>query len=79
MMNGKVLLKRDQAVEKTEGGLFVPGSDKEKINMGMVVAAGDDLKISEGAKIAFRRGYDLSLEGKDYTVVEQNDILVVVN
>lgn len=79
MMNGKVLLKRDQAADKTEGGLFVPGSDKDKINMGMVIAAGEDLKIAEGSKIAFRRGYDLSLEGKEYTVVDQNDIMVVVN
>lgn len=76
-MNGKVLLKRDQAETQTEGGLYMPDKN-ELINSGSVIAAGEDLKIECGTKIAFRRGHDVTVEGEKLTVVNQDDILVIL-
>lgn len=78
-MSGKVLLKRDQADSKIESGLYLPPDKNEVVNIGTVLAARLDIPMDIGTKIAFRRGHDVTVEGEKLTVINEDDILVILN
>ncbi|WP_291426879.1 co-chaperone GroES [Deinococcus sp.] len=80
----------EEAEQKTAGGLYVPDSAKEKSQRGKVVAVGagkvtDEGKripmdIKEGDTVYFAKygGTEVSLEGKNYSLLSERDILAIV-
>ena len=80
----------EEAEQKTAGGLYVPDSAKEKSQRGKVVAVGsgkmtDDGKripmdVKEGDTVYFAKygGTEVSLEGKNYSLLTERDILAIV-
>ena len=76
-LGARVVIKKDEALEKTEGGLILSGSAKERPQQAVVVAVGPG---TEGDHVIFSRygGTDLKHEGVEYTIMEQKDILAVI-
>lgn len=83
-MDDRVLVEVMEEEEKTVSGLIIPDTAKEKPRTGKVVAVGTDemLKevIKEGDMILFAKfgGEEVQYDGKDYLILQRNDILAVL-
>lgn len=89
-LNDRVLVKRLEEEEKTKGGIIIPDSAKEKPAEGEVVAVGpgrlDDkgkrvpveLKVKDRVLFSKYGGTDVKLDGQDYLIMREDDILGVV-
>ncbi|HET9946689.1 MAG TPA: co-chaperone GroES [Patescibacteria group bacterium] len=85
-----VLIEPQEAEDKTAGGIFLPDSAKEKPQMGKVVAVGKGktgpkgevhpMEVKAGDKVMYKKwgGNEVKIEGKEYTLVSQEDILAIV-
>ena len=85
----KVVLKRVEAVESTKAGILLPGSAQEKPQISEVIAVGpgglvDGKEVTMTLKVGDRvitgkyTGTEVKLDGTEYTIVAQSDILAVV-
>lgn len=86
-LEDRVLIERHAAQNKTAGGIIIPDSAKEKPVEGAVVATGDGRITSEGKvipmhvkagdKVLFGKwsGTEVKLEGKEYFVMKESDII----
>jgi Co-chaperonin GroES (HSP10) len=81
----RVLVEPAEAEEKTASGLFIPDTAKEKPQRGKVVAVGSgkkdepmELKVGDEVLYGKYAGTELSIEGKDYMMMRQSDVLAVV-
>ena len=86
----KVLVKRLEAEEKTKGGIVLPDTAKEKPKRGKVVAVGegkllDDgkrspMQVKKGDEVIFTSyaGTEVKIDGNEYMIMDESDILAVV-
>ena len=85
----KVVLKRVEAVETTKAGILLPGSAQEKPKVREIVAVGPGgivdgkevvMTLSVGEKVITGKytGTQVKLDGVEYNIVSQSDILAVV-
>ena len=85
----KVVLKEVEAVETTKAGIILPGSAQEKPQVSEIVAVGPGgvvdgkevvMTVKVGDKVITGKytGTEVKLDGVNYTVVSQADILAVV-
>ncbi len=85
----KVVLKKVETVESTKAGILLPDSAKEKPVISEIVAVGPGglvdgkevvMTLSVGEKVITAKymGTDIKLDGVEYTIVSQSDILAVV-
>jgi chaperonin GroES len=89
-LQDRVLVERVEAMERSAGGLYIPDTAKEKPQEGKVVAVGkgkkqDDgtvipMDVKKGDRILFSKyaGNDVTLDGKEYIIMREEDILGVV-
>ena len=84
-MPGKVLVEPLSAEEKTAGGIYIPDSAKEKPSKGRIIAIGkeeDESKsdLKEGDTVLYGKyaGTELKIDDKDYLILNQDDILLVM-
>jgi len=89
-LNDRLLVQRLEEEEKTAGGIIIPDSAKEKPAQGKVVAAGPGkvndagervaLQVKAGDIILFSKygGTDVKLDGEDYLIMREDDVLGVV-
>ena len=84
-LGDKVVIKPLEAEETTASGIVLPGQDKEKPQQAEVVAVGPGtdevtMEVKVGDKVIYSKysGTDVKLEGEEYIIVRQNDILAVV-
>ncbi len=84
-LGSRVVIKKLDAIEKTEGGLILSGNAKEKPQEAEVVAVGpgtEDVKmeVAVGDVVVYSKyaGTDLKLHGEEYTIVDQKDILATI-
>jgi chaperonin GroES len=85
----RVLVEPTERGERSTGGIVLPDSAKEKPQEGTVVAIGsgrlDDsgkrqpLEVKTGSKVLYAKyaGSDITLEGKDYLILSEKDILAI--
>lgn len=85
-----VLIKPLEAETKLPSGLVLPDSAKEKPQMGEIMAVGtgsiDDkgnvvkMIVKVGQKVMYKKwgGNEIKVEGKEWMIVEQKDILAIV-
>ena len=83
-LSDRVLVLPNPAEEKTAGGLFIPATAKEKPLMGKVVAVGPGtadvkMEVKEGDTVLYGKyaGTELNIEGVDYLIMKQSDILAI--
>ncbi|MBU0519687.1 co-chaperone GroES [bacterium] len=87
----RVLIEPLETGEKQVGGIIIPDTAKERPQMGLVVALGDDVPKKEGGKLlsevvkvgnkviyAKYGGTEVKHGDKEYLLVSRNDILGVV-
>lgn len=81
----KVVIKREEAEETTQGGILIASQAKEAPQIATVMAVGpgtDDVKmeVKEGDKVVFAKygGTEIKYEGEEYTILNQRDILAVL-
>ena len=85
----KVVLKQEEAVETTKAGIILPGSAQEKPEVSVIVAVGPGgvvdgkevvmtLKVGDKVITGKYTGTEVKLDGVNYTVVSQSDVLAVV-
>jgi chaperonin GroES len=87
----RVLVKRTEEEEKSAGGIIIPDAAKEKPQEAEVVALGTGGKDEDGKTIEFTvkkgdrvliskyGGTDVKLDGKDYLIISESDILGVIS
>jgi chaperonin GroES len=81
----RVLVEPQAAEEKTASGIIIPDSAKEKPQRGTVVAAGpgtkdEKIEVKVGDVVLYGKysGTELTINGKDYLIMRQSDILAIV-
>jgi len=81
----RVLIKPAAAETKTASGIIIPDNAKEKPQKGTVVAAGKGTKdepitVQVGDTVLYGKyaGTDLKLEGTDYLIMRESDILAII-
>lgn len=90
-LNDRILVKRVKEEEKTAGGIYIPDSAKEKPQKGEIVAAGKGKTTDEGKRIPLEvkvgdtilfgkySGSELKLEGQEYLMMREEDVLGICN
>ena len=83
----RVLIERLESESKTSGGIIIPDTAKEKPMEGLVVSVGEGarsekgelvpLQVKAGDKVLFGNwsGNEVKLDGKDYLVMKESDIM----
>jgi chaperonin GroES len=81
----RVVVEPREAETKTAGGLYIPDTAKEKPQQGVVVAVGpgkkdEPMEVAVGETVIYGKyaGTEVSVEGKNYLVMKQSDILAVL-
>jgi|TARA_B100000780_G_scaffold141597_1_gene99119 chaperonin GroES len=81
----RVLVEPLEAETKTASGIIIPDSAKEKPQKGNVVAVGPGTKenpvtVKTGDTVLYGKysGTELKLEGNDYLIMRESDILAIV-
>lgn len=85
----KVVLKAALAEETTKSGILLAGSAKEKPQMSEVVAVGPGglvdgkeikmtVKVGDKVIVGKYTGTEVKLDGEEYSIVSQSDILAIV-
>ena len=88
-LSDRVILKALEAEEKTKGGIILTANAKEKPEMAEVVAVGPGgpvdgkevvMTVKVGDKVLTSKysGTEVKVDGEEYTIVRQNDILAIV-
>ena len=81
----RVLIEPMEAEEKTASGIIIPDTAKEKPQKGTVVAVGPgtsdekmEVKKSDIALYGKYSGTEISIDGNDYMIMKQSDILAII-
>jgi chaperonin GroES len=81
----RVLIEPLEAETKTASGLIIPDTAKEKPQKGIVQAVGNGkkenkmtVKVGETVLYGKYAGTELKLDGKDYLIMSESDILAIV-
>ena len=85
----RVVIKNVETEEVTKGGIILPGSAKEKPQMAEVIAVGPGgvvdgkevkMYVSVGDKVIYSKyaGNEVKLDGTEYIIVRQSDVLAIV-
>ena len=81
----RVVIKKVEAEEKTQGGIILTSSAKEQPQMAEVVAVGpgtkdEPMEVKAGEKVIFSKyaGTEVKYQGEEYTIMSQADILATV-
>lgn len=81
----RVVIKKLEAEEKTEGGLILTGTAKEKPQAAEVVAVGpgtedEKMIVKVGDQVIYSQyaGTEVKYAGEEYTILNQRDILATV-
>jgi chaperonin GroES len=82
----RVLVERVEEEAKTASGIIIPDNAKEKPLEGKVVAVSkevevdENLPLKEGDKVVFAKysGTDITIDGKEYLVLNTDDILGII-
>ena len=81
----RVLVEPAAAEERTASGIIIPDTAKEKPQRGIVVAAGpgkpdEPITVQVGDTVLYGKysGTELQLEGKEYMMMRESDILAIV-
>ena len=78
-LGARVLIQPLEQESRTNSGIYVPETAKEKPQAGLVVAVGDDedIKVKVDDKVLFAKytGNEIKLNGTEYLLMDSSDIL----
>ena len=89
-LSDRILVERVEEDEKTKGGIIIPDTAKEKPAEGKIVATGNgrmgedgkllpmDVKVGDRVLFSKFGGTDVKIDGVDYLILRQDDVLGVI-
>ncbi len=88
-LGDRVVLKQLVEEEATKSGIVLPGQNKEKPQQAEVLAVGPggmvdgkevkmEVKVGDNVIYSKYSGTEVKLDGEDYIIVKQSDILAVI-
>ena len=88
-LGDRVVLKQLEAEETTKSGIVLPGQTQEKPQQAEVIAVGPGgvvegkevkMEVAVGNKVIYSKyaGTEVKLDGEEYIIVKQSDILAIV-
>lgn len=88
-LGDRVVLKQLEAEEKTKSGIVLPGQAQEKPQQAEVVAVGPGgmedgkevkMEVAVGDMVIYSKyaGTDVKMDGEEFIIVKQSDILAIV-
>jgi len=90
-LGDKILVKRDEAATKTDSGIFLPESAKDKPKQGKVMAVGNGIlnkdkgtyvpfTVKKGDTVIFSSyaGTEVKIDGEPYLIMTEEEILGIV-
>jgi chaperonin GroES len=90
-LGDRVLIEQVEEKETKKGGIIIPDTAKEKPSEGIIVALGTGKTDENGKKVAFEvkkgdrvliskyGGTEIKLDGKEYKLMNVDDILAVID
>lgn len=89
-LQDRIIVKRLEEETMTAGGIFIPETAKEKPQKGEVIAVGNGKKtedgkilpvdVKKGDKVLFGKyaGTDIKIDGQEYLIMREDDILGIM-
>lgn len=89
-LGDKVVVQLIEAEEKTASGIYLPDSAKKKPTEGLVVSVGEGrtldsgekntLTVKSGDRVLFSKygGNEVTVDGQDYTILDEDQIYAVL-
>ena len=89
-LGDKVVVRRLEAEERTQGGIVLPDSAQEKPAEGRILSVGDgqqlpdgtrvEMQVSEGDRVMFASyaGTEVGIDGDELLIMRESDILAVI-
>lgn len=86
-----VLIRPEESATKTSSGIYLPESAKEESQIGEIMAVGEGkvnpkgekevMVVKVGQRIIYKKwgGNEVKVEGEEWKLVEQGDILAIIN
>jgi len=86
-VDDRVVVEVEEAEEKTEGGIVLPDTAKEKPQRGTVIAVGNGKLLPSGERLACSlttgnrvlfgkySGTEVKYEGKEYKILKESEVL----
>ena len=87
----RVLVRRIESESKTDGGIIIPDSAKEKPVQGIIVAIGSGavntqgvnipIALKVGQKILFTKwsGTEIKIDNEDLIIMKETDIIAILD
>jgi chaperonin GroES len=89
-LHNRILVERVNAEDKTASGIIIPDTAKEKPQEGKVIAVGPGavdkkgkkvpMEVKKGDRILFAKfgGSEVRLDGKEYLIMKEDDVMGIV-
>ena len=89
-LNDKVIVRRVTADDVTSGGIYLPDTAKEKPKRGTVQAVGNgkvlengkrsEMQLKKNDEVIFTSyaGTEIKMDGEEYLIMDESDVLAVV-
>ncbi|MEZ6142452.1 MAG: co-chaperone GroES [Zavarzinella sp.] len=90
-LNDKILVERVEAEQKTAGGILLPDNAREKPKQGVILELGEGKALDSGKRSSFQvkkgdkvlftsyAGSEITVDGKEYLIMTEDDILAIVD
>ena len=90
-LNEKIVVERLEADERTAGGIILPDTAKEKPKQGKIISVGEGKLLDDGKRAAFQvkigdrvlfssySGNEVTVDGKEFLIMTEDDVLAVVD
>ena len=90
-LGDRVVIRRMDAEETSRGGIILPDSAKEKPAQGTIIAVGAGkitdsgermemaLKVKDHVLFSSYAGSEIKLDGEDYLIMSEDEILAVIH
>jgi len=89
-LGDRILVKRIKEEERTNGGIIIPDTAKEKPQEGKVIAVGkgkvtedgklQPMDVKKGDRVLFSKyaGTEVNIEGEEHLIIREDDVLGVL-
>ena len=89
-LDDRILVKQNEAEEKTAGGIVLPDTAKEKPQRGSVIAVGPgklldtgkrgEMGLKKGDEVYYGKysGTEIKIDSEPYVIIKESDVLAVI-
>jgi chaperonin GroES len=81
-LGDRILVKLVEQHERSQGGIYIPDTAKDKPQTGEVMAVGDgeEVKVSVGQKVLFAKfaGTEIKIGTEEHLLLSMEDVLAIV-